>query len=232
MSRTAIWRLVFPLIAMLVLTGCSGGTGNRPLFAELAVSAQDIIARNAAARAQAAQPQITRAALDTLDGSFVEVTLERTGQVAFLAATHVRFDESPGEIVQWRTSDDVTLTTRAGVLIATRGLGGHLISADIAVDGTRGGPAGAGGRTLYIRTGVLEERPLPMTCELSDLGATAITIVERVHQVRYLRERCEAVSGGEVTYEYWVDSRDPIIWQAREWAGPHIGYLRIRRVTR
>lgn len=225
-------RQLLGALALLALVACNGGGGERPIFVEMAVTAQGIIARNAAERAQAARPPMTRAILDTLEGSFVEVTLERTGQLAYLAANAVRFDESPGEIVQWRTSDDVTLTTRGGVLIATRGLGGHLISADVAVNGARGGPAGESARTLYIRTGDIEVAALPLACEVSEKGRTAITIVERVHQVRYVVERCEAAGGGEVTYEYWIDSRDPIIWQAREWAGPHIGYLRIRRVTR
>jgi hypothetical protein len=220
------------LLALLALSACNGGDGARPLYAELALNAQDIIARNAAERAQASRPPVTRAALNTLEGSFIEVTLERTGQQAYLAATAVRTDESPGEIVQWRTGDNVTLTTRAGVLIATRGLGGHLISSDVTVDGARGGPAGSGARILFIRTGDVEEVALTMACDVSDMGRSAITIVEQVHQVRHLRERCEAADGGRVTYDYWIDSREPIIWQAREWAGPHIGYMKIRRVTR
>ena len=220
------------LLALLGLGACNGGDGARPLYAELALNTQEIIARNAARRAGASRPAVSRAVLDTLPGSFIEVTLERTGQLAYLGANAVRLDESPGEIVQWRTEDNVTLTTRAGVLIATRGLGGHLVSADVTVDGRRGGPAGSGARTLYIRTGDLAEVALPMACDLSDRGRTAITIVERVHQVRHLRESCEVPGGGRVIYDYWIDSREPIIWQAREWAGPHIGYMRIRRVTR
>ena len=227
-------KIRFPLAGLVLLTlaACSGGDREGSVFVELAANTQEIVARKAADRAQAARPPVTRAVLDTLEGSFVEVTLERTGQRAYLAANAVRFDASPGEIVQWRTEDDVTLTTRGGVLIATRGLGGHLVSADVAVDGARGGPAGAGGRTLFVRTGDLEEATLPLTCDVKDQGRTAISIIEQVHQVRYVVERCEAADGGQVTYEYWIDSRDPIIWQAREWAGPHIGYLKIRRVTR
>lgn len=237
LAGVPVMRPLAPLaavLAVLVLAACSGGTTSTPLFSQIAQTTQASIATNAARRAAVGQPGPTRAQLDQLDGSFVEVYLERRNLRAYLNARAVRFDTSPGEIVQWRTQDDVTLTTRAGVLIATRGLGGHLMSSDVSVDGARGGPSigsdGAGARVMYVRTGAFEEVALSFTCQLEDQGNTNITIIERAYSVRYVRERCEMGDGSAFTNEYWIDSRRPIVWDSRQWGGPDIGYFRIRRV--
>lgn len=218
------------LLLALLLGGCSGGTGTERLYPQIFAAAQTSIALSRSRRAAAARPALTRAGLDTVEGSFIEATLERSGITAYLFASAVRFDALPGEIVQWRTEDNVTLTTRSGMLTATRGLGGDIISSELNA-GSGAGPAGPGEKALYIRTGDLDEVRLSMACGLEDLGAVRLEIVERFHPVRHLRERCVAAGGGQVVNDYWIESRRNIVWQSRQWAGPHIGYLRIRRLT-
>lgn len=215
----------------LMLPGCSGGTGTQPLFPQLLAAAQKSAAIRRARKAGDQRPPLTRAALDTLDGSYLEVTLERNDVLAYLFVSAVQRDALPGEIVQWRTEDNVTLTTRNGVLIATRGLGGDIVSSRVNVAEGRPGPVSGGERALFIRTGDLAEARLTLACDLVDLGAETIEIVERAHAVRHLQERCTDDRGGQVRYDYWVDSRSGIVWQSRQWGGPHIGYLTTRRLT-
>lgn len=225
-------RRLFAVLGLVALAGCSGGTGTSSLFSELFDAGRGSIAKGAAKRAQGARPPLTRAALATVEGAFIEVTLERSGQLAYLFRSASRRDADPGEIVQWRTEDNVTVTFRAGMLIATRGLGGDVISAEVPVAEGVTGPARPGARALFVRTGDLEEHRVSLACDLADLGAKTIEIVERAHPVRHLRETCVAEGEGEVQNEYWVDSRDGIVWQSVQWAGPHVGYLRIRQLTR
>lgn len=223
------------------LTGCSSGEGSTPLYEQILGAARGAVAQNQARRSDAARPPLTRAALDQVEGSFIEVTLERTGQFAYLFESAKRSDGEPGRIVQWRTEDNVTLTLREGVLIATRGLGGGMVSSKVNVATGRMGPSSGGQKLHLIRTGEPGEARLNLICELQDLGAETVTIVERAHPARHLREDCAAsggtVSGGNgrggdrVVNDYWVDSRAGIIWQSRQWGGPNIGYMRIRRLT-
>ncbi|PJE30006.1 hypothetical protein CVM52_26195, partial [Pseudooceanicola lipolyticus] len=101
----------------------------------------------------------------------------------------------------------------------------------VATAPDRLGPAGGGERVMFIRTGDLEERRLGLACALQDLGPATITIVEQAQATRHLQERCTTPDGGEIVNDYWTDARQGLVWQSRQWAGPHIGYLRIRRLT-
>ena len=213
----------------LLLTGCSGGTATTPLYTQIGGAVRATIAARKAGRAPRAE--VTRAQLDTLTDPFLEVTVERRDILAYLFISTIRRDDSPGEIVQWRSDDDATITMRNGVLIATRGIGGDMISSVVPVAEGVTGPAHGGERRHDIRTGNLQIAQLVLACDLTDLGPETIVIVERAHRTRHLAERCAAEGGGVVENDYWVDSARGIVWQSRQWAGPHIGYLRTRRLT-
>jgi hypothetical protein len=217
------------LIPLLVLTACSGGTDAPTLQLQVIDAFRGTIAARTAA-AQATRPPLTRAALDTLEGSFLEVTRERTDQLAYLFVNATRRDDSPGRITVWRTEDDVTLATRNGVLIATRGLGGDVISSAVQVAGDAPGPSGGGERVQFIAARDNKQQRLALSCDLTDLGPDPVVIVEIRHPTRHLRERCTG-GGGTIINDYWVDSQAGLVWQSRQWAGPVIGYLRLRRLT-
>lgn len=216
----------------LILAGCSGGSGGNQtepgLYQQLFNAGKQSLTERTTKEAQL--PPLTRAALNTLNGSYLEVTLERGGQLAYLYVNAERRDDSPGRIIIWRSEDNVTLAMRNGVLIATRGLGGDVLSSGVQVSGDSPGPARSGERVQYIRVLDNKERRLSLACDLVDLGAETITIVERNHPTRHLQERCTG-GGGTVVNDYWVDSRAGLVWQSRQWAGPVIGYLRTRRLT-
>jgi len=220
-----------------ILAGCSGGNDVPTLELEMINAGRTLIGSKIAARSAPPRPPLTRAALDTLEGSFLEVTLERRDQLAYLYVNAQRRDGDPGKITVWRTDDDVTLAMRNGVLIATRGLGGDVISSQVQVSGTAPGPASGGERVQYIRSLDNKERRLALACDLDDLGPETVVIVEQGHATRHLRETCTGGTAdgsgdiGTVVNEYWVDSHNQLIWQSRQWAGPHIGYLWIRRLT-
>lgn len=228
MTRAAT-RLSLGALALL-LSACAGGNEERPTQVQLLETARASRAQRQAQKAQAQRPPLTRAALDTVEVSAIEVTLERRDIFAYLFVETERRDDSPGRITVWRTEDDITVATRNGVVIATRGLGGDILSSSVQVAGDAPGPSGSGERVLMIRALDNQEVALAMTCEVEDLGPEPVEIVELVHPARHLRERCEG-GGGAVTNDYWVESRTGIVWQSRQWAGPVIGYMRLRRLT-
>lgn len=221
--------------ALLALAGCSRGPDAPPTQLQLLTAARGSVIKIAGRVRGAeapARPPLTRAALDTVTVPVLEVTLERRDDWAFFFRTLERTDASPGRIEQWSTEDsNFTLTLRGGVLIATRGLGGDLLSSTVQVSDAGPGPASGGEHRQLIRNLDYRETALALSCELVDLGPETIVIVERRHATRHLQQRCEG-GGGRVVNDYWTDPRADVIWQSRQWAGPQLGYFRLRRLVK
>jgi len=232
-------RLVALLQAICLpvfLAACSGGDDVPTLELQIITEVRKIIADRPVP--DAARPVLTRAALNKVEGSFLEVTLERRDQLAYLFVNGQRRDGEPGRITTWRTGDNITLSLRNGVLIATRGLGGDILSANVQVAGDAPGPSGGGEKVFDIRALDNKVRRLTLVCDVTDLGTQTIVIVERRHSTRHLRETCTggvardgSGRAGTVVNDYWVDSGRGLVMQSRQWAGPETGYLRMRRLT-
>lgn len=224
------------LSAALVLAACSGGPQDAPLEVEIMqVVGQQVKQR---LKRQPERPAVTRALLDSLDETYIEVTIEDDGQRAYLQPQLVIQDSTPGQVTVWLTEDAVTLAMRNGVLTATRGLRNDMLSSSALVRETGGamGPAGGATGARRYEFAALDNRSQVFTlaCTVSDLGLETIEIIELTYQTRHLQERCESGPGGEsgvVVNDYWVDSRSGHLWQSRQWAGPTTGYLRIRQLT-
>lgn len=221
------FSLVRGLIAAVFLSGCSVGA-DAP-STELQIF--DAVGEAITSKSVAKKPRVvvTRATLDTLDGAFIEVTLERNDQLAYLFIDAVRRDDQPGKITIWRTYDNVTLAMRNGMLIAVRGLGGGIVSSTVLARGNTLGPAYDGEHVQYIQGLDNKQVRLSMVCDVVQIGPETIEIVEHRHATRHVQERCQG-GGGTVVNDFWIDSRAGFVRQSRQWAGPEIGYLRIRRL--
>ncbi len=219
-------RGLIALAALAALAACSGGNEAPSTQLQVWQAARGVIA----ARVNPApeRPPVTRAVLDTLDGRFLQITRERQDLTAYLYPSLRTRDSSPGEIIVWRTDSNETMTVRGGVLVATRNLGGDMLSSEVRLAGSGIGPAG-GARMFHIRDADNKQRNLSMACEVSDLGPETIVVVERRHATRHLREHCEG-GGGRIVNDYWIESGS-LMRQSRQWAGPHIGYMQLRQVT-
>ena len=217
------------LLGLAVLVGCNQGPDGPSLQLELFQLASAKAGSIGKKEVEAETPPLTRAALDTLTEPYLEVTLEKRDIVAYLSQQQQRRDDTPGLIEVWRTTDDITLTLRSGVLVASRGMGDDILSASALV-AAGPGPISGGERRYQIRGLDNQAQSLTMACTLQDLGPETVEIVELRHATRHLQERCEG-GGGLVVNDYWVDSRSGRVWQSRQWAGPTIGYLRIRQIT-
>ncbi|MCA0873452.1 YjbF family lipoprotein [Seohaeicola saemankumensis] len=222
-------RVCAALLAGVLLAGCGGGNQVEPLELQVIRAGQAAIAKRTAG-APPPRPALTRAALNTVEVSALEVTLERDDVLAYLLIDDTRRDSTPGRITVWRSEDNLNVVTRNGIVIATRGLGNDIISSSVQVSGDSPGPARSGDHVQMVRALDNKAVPIPLACDLVDMGAETIVIVERKHPTRHLQQRCEG-AGGTVVNDYWVDSARGIVWQSRQWAGPGIGYMRLRRLT-
>ncbi|ATG45991.1 Group 4 capsule polysaccharide formation lipoprotein gfcB (plasmid) [Phaeobacter piscinae] len=227
---------LLPILGLLALTACSRGPDQAPLQVELLRSLSDkVSARLSGGKGkQAARPPLTRAGLDEIKDPYIEVTIEKNDVFAYLSRQQLRRDDSPGTVAVWRTEDNISLTLRGGVLVATRNLGNDILSSSALVEGNTGGPVRSGARRYHIRGLDNGAWQLDMLCSRRDLGVDPIVIVELRYPTRHIEERCHPSQpgrGGEIVNDYWVDSRSGRVWQSRQWAGPNVGYLRIRQLT-
>lgn len=217
------------LACAALLGGCARGPEKKPVELEVLKAVGEQFSRR---RNPTPPPvQLTRALLDEQTQPYIEVIIENRDAKAYLTRALRRRDSQPGEIAVWRTQDNVSLSLRQGMVIATRGLGGGLLSAAVpAADGVAG-PVRGGARSYGLRAQGNGQVTLHMACSLSDLGPAMVEIVEIAHPTRHLREHCEGADG-VVVNDYWVDSRPgrAQVWQSRQWAGPEIGYVRIRQL--
>ncbi|GAA6198013.1 hypothetical protein NBRC116598_34580 [Pseudophaeobacter arcticus] len=216
------------LTSLLILAGCSTGPEEASGSIEVGRALRDAIA---ARRAPDPAPlQITRAFLDQ-HRPHLEVLVERQEVTGYMAQGLIRQDDLPGQITTWSADDGSALSFRNGLLIATRGLPGNLISTGVPVQEGLAGPAQGGERSYHLRSGDNQQRIVTLACDLSDLGAQKLEIYEKYYNTRHLQERCEGPGQTVVINDYWVDSRSQKVWKSRQWAGPETGYLRIRDLS-
>lgn len=221
------WLTLTACALCAALSACSGGderpTLNLEIFEAIRSTANERL------NPEPARPPVTRALLDTLEGAFMEVTVEERDQVAYLFVSASGYASDGTVQIIWRSEDDVNLAMRNDVLLSVHGIGGDLISSDVRVGPNRIGPQ-PGSRRMVFAARDNQGVPLSFTCSVADAGAATITIVERSHQTRKYQERCTGPSGSFVN-EYWIDSTAGLAWQSRQWAGPDTGYLKFRRLT-
>jgi hypothetical protein len=221
-------RLIAALGIALLVLGCSRGTEEAPLQEQVFKNLGNVIRDRTTP--DAGLPPVTRAELDALDGGAMEATIESRNQAAYLYVNAERADGGAGQVTVWRTGDNVTLALRNGVLVATRGLGNDVLSSDVRTSPGQPGPASGGSHTQLIRGGDEEALRMSLVCEISDKGPQTIEIVERRHATRHVQQHCTG-GGGAIVNDYWIDPGSNVVWQSRQWAGPGIGYLRLRRLS-
>jgi Group 4 capsule polysaccharide lipoprotein gfcB, YjbF len=225
--RQPIWK--WALGSALVLMGCASGNEAPPLQVEVYRSVQ----KSNAARRSAKQltPQgMSRAEINAHSHlTITEVLIEDRNVIGYVTLEETRRDNYPGRIEIWRTSDDISMTLRNGMLIATRGFGGDILSSTVQTAQSRPGPAQG---DLMHQVRALDDREVTLAfgCDVVDLGIETIEVLEYKYSTRHVQQHCVA-SSGQVINDYWIDTNGSMIWQSRQWAGPIIGYLRFRRLT-
>ncbi|WP_420569048.1 YjbF family lipoprotein [Thalassovita sp.] len=162
---------------------------------------------------------VTRAQLDQVTSPLIAASLTGPGTFATLAPVGVN-----GDVVTWRSADQITLSLKQGVIVATRGLGQDLMAAD--VEGTLRMIAGASEPYTRIQTyldGEYQTQFRAFTCRTEGSAPEQIEIVEQTHQTRRIEESCFS-PGTRIANTFWVDAGGTI-WKSRQWIGPGLGYM-------
>ncbi len=136
--------------------------------------------------------------------------------------------------VTWITPDGNTVTLRGGLVVATRGLGADLMSAEVPdIRAARGQVV----RDHYRLDGDARVRRQRFFCEVADGGPAGVTVTGIAYATRLLIETCREDVGdaGEVgvetfTNRYWIEP-DGLIRQSRQYVSPAVGDLVIATVN-
>ncbi|MFV2033767.1 MAG: YjbF family lipoprotein [Halocynthiibacter sp.] len=202
------------ILTLVFLAGCGSlDTGSDNLLGAKNINEDAAAQARFAALARAGRPALV-------------VSVEDRGAIAALMLT-----AQNGDVSTWVSVDNTTLSTRGGFVIATRGLGGDLMSADIAQTRQRiaGGSSGDAVRVHRYLDGEDQIIARSFVCDIRVRGPRSISIGDRRFATRLLQERCQ---GSDISFQnlYWFSQSSGEMLQSRQWVGPAVGSLAIRRI--
>lgn len=153
---------------------------------------------------------------EVLAGSVMQVQIPSRGADATLSLVAVNKD-----VETWLATDNISLSFRRGVLVATRGLGFDLMAAD--AQNSLNAIAGMGPeiyrRQMRYLTSDNHSAYLTAGCSMSFAGSEVVS----GQSLQRLEERCQAHSN-LFTNIFWLNGSGQIV-QSRQWVSPQIGYL-------
>ena len=163
---------------------------------------------------------LTRAQLDAIPGPLLFVEVEERGAGALL-----RPIAQNGVVTTWEAADGVTVALQRGVLVATRGLGFDLMSADVGA--VRAAIARGGGsdypRLMSYLDGENQIVFRAFRCVMTTAGREAIDSFGLARATTRLDETCYSLAD-PVVNTYWTGA-DGTIWRARQWVGAEAGHI-------
>ena len=205
----------FPMIAALVcvLTLASCGTERaNPLRGALGASLKQVITRQ---NQQVLTTDILRSRLTPeLRAQIGRPVLIAELPALKVAAVVIEVAQNGGHTT-WQAEDGVGLSTKAGLITSTRGIGFDLMSADIAgplavITGRAQGQATRIHRTL---DGEDQEVLRSFICTYTHQGA----------RKDHVFESCES-KGLNIENQYWLNGKKQI-WRSQQWIGVRNGYI-------
>lgn len=205
--RRGVFRILSPLMILgaALVAGCDRVTGALELTGVVSGGAPQLIGSER-----------------------LRVSLPETSAVAVLGPV-----SRSGDVTVWQTLDGITLSFRRGVLIATRGLGDDLMSADVEgdVDLLRG--MGDGGYHPHIRSYLDGEDQTVFRAYLCRRAGAAPVRVETGGQTAAgQRVEISCISPGHTfTNIFWLDGSGRVI-KSRQWISPVMQYMDTERVAR
>ncbi len=225
--------LAAALAALALLAACgsdSAGSGQIGTFRQLAAQAAASIPRGGAAQRVSPEQAIaaarpSRAQIDGSERELIFVALASRG----LGATLAKFGQNAG-VATYTTADGTTLSLAGGILIASRGLGEDLMSAEAPSAAAIVRGSGSHERVYYFLGGLDQKRVLRIGCTLAAGGPARAEIVGLAYAGREVVESCSGPSGA-ITNTYLVDTGGRIR-RSRQWLSPTIGYADIELLSR
>lgn len=215
------------LIAVL-LAGCSSEQGGSVNLTK--VLATTLVGAVKSRRSEAPQQvTVTPEMYAKIVIPLLQVNPLESGGSDFLQRKITRRDSLPGAVEVWSSSDNAQIFLRNGVVIGTRGIGRDIIAADAnyTVNALRTGASGSGLRTFTVSDGDVTTTKLQYRCEIRNLGAENIIVVNKGFTVNHFEEACSStIAGGtDLHNEFWVERSTGVVRKSKQWVGPEVGYF-------
>ena len=156
------------------------------------------------------------------------VALPETGARATLAPVSRR-----DGVTVWQTLDGITLSLREGLLVATRGLGDDLMSADVSGQLSVLRMAGNDDYRPHIRSYLDGDDQTVFRgyqCRRISRVKTTLRIEGSARAARRVEVQCTAPTR-TFTNLYWIDATGAVL-KSRQWISPTMQYMETQRVMR
>ena len=217
------YAVALGLSALLAVAACGSDTDN-----SLNTQVVRAFASSAVKGVKPAAPQsapITRATLATVVTPVMLVRIDSLGQEALIAEV-----QTNGPVATWSSVDDITISLKNGVIVATRGLGADLMAAAVPSVSQSSGGGQTYSRIHTLLNGEDQATRTQFSCTMQNAGVKTIDIVEISYQATHVIETCSA-DRETFKNEYWFSS-DQKMRMSRQWVSPDVGYLTIKDVRR
>ncbi|SIS85702.1 YjbF family lipoprotein [Phaeovulum vinaykumarii] len=217
-------------LACLSLAGCSGDTARDPDPSALTSIGKALMPAGLLGKGKAAPPTLEAVAVQTLaqtDAAVMVVHNEAANTALVTRQTDAR-DARRVLLTAEKQSFELT----DGLVTATRGTGGDLMSAETAAAAAaiKARRQGSYQRTWRILDNDLRERPVQAVCATAPGKAQDYTAVGRRFVGRQMVEVCQA--GSFVIQNSYLVERDGFISVSRQWLGPQLGYFSFQFLRR
>lgn len=175
-----------------------------------------------------ARDQLTREILDATHEPLL-LTDIATKKASFTLTQLAR----NGQVQTWQSPDGVGISFDHGVLVATRGMGEDVMSADVS--NTIRMLSGQTGDGFYTRfqtylDGEYQTQFRSFQCQRTGIKRETIQSYGKNRSTTRIEETCYTPDF-DVTNIYWRGS-DGLIWKSQQWVSPVIKYLVIERLVR
>jgi hypothetical protein len=153
---------------------------------------------------------------EALSGPQMHVQISSRGAAALLSRVAVNKD-----VETWLAVDNISLSFRQGILVATRGLGFDLMGADAqnSLDAIAGQGPEVYRRQMRYLTGDNHSTYLTAGCSIVSVGAETVD----GQRLQKFEEQCQARQN-RFTNLYWQNGSGQIV-QSKQWVSPQIGYM-------
>ncbi|WP_172331478.1 YjbF family lipoprotein [Mangrovicoccus sp. HB161399] len=147
-------------------------------------------------------------------------------------AAFLKLQERNG-IGTWVSPDNVSLSLWNGFLVATRGLGGDIMSADVGEvqAAILFGFPGYYPRFQSYLDGENQTVIRSFVCKVSSRGTRQVDLGPFTATTRLMEEDCKSSDQSFVNL-YWVDEGTGEVRQSRQWASPLLGPIALRQIPR
>lgn len=178
-------------------------------------------------------PDLTR--LDPAAAAPIRTALEAAGQPAYAVGipsrgylTFMGVYGQNGPVKTWVSQSYETVSLNDGILVATRGFGADLMTADAPDLSQVSRASGSFHRIYYYLDGADQTYSTDYDCDFAPAGSETVTVLAKSYATRKVTESCQAPNDSFVN-TYWFDGRGSLRQSAQRMT-PGISPVTLQRV--